>query len=71
MTFDYAGLFERMYRADKAVIDAKQPQGEAICFECGATCLLDEVYSGYEQSETAPCGHVWYSYRYNGQYILE
>ena len=44
---------------------------EAICCECGATCPLDDVYNGYEQSESAPCGHSWYSYRYNGQYVLE
>ena len=43
----------------------------AICCECGATCPLDEVYNGYEQSATAPCGHSWYSYRHDGQYILE
>ena len=62
--FDYAEFFRRWHHGDK------QPQ-EACCCECGATCTVDEVCSGYEQDSAPPCEHSWFSYQCDGVYILE
>jgi hypothetical protein len=43
----------------------------AQCNECGACIWLELVSGGYEQYDKAPCGHSWFSYQPNGQYVLE
>lgn len=51
--------------------DAEQQEGMAVCVDCGTRVPLDAEFLGYEQGTHAPCIHSWFSYRRNGQYVLE
>jgi hypothetical protein len=41
------------------------------CTECGAYISLELISGGSEPSDTAPCGHRWFSYQHTGQSVLQ
>ena len=52
------------------VLVGKEPE-QARCVECGTLVSLEVVYNCCQQAIEPTCGHSWWMYQHDGQYVLE